>query len=86
LKARCWPKDLVRKVSRSIYEGARDMSREIARSWESRTSRRLRKKIEMLLAHLKRILKLDRLRLAQTAHATSSLSQPPHRTFGRWPS
>jgi transposase len=63
LKARCCPKDLVRKVSRSIYEGARDMAREIARSWEGRTSRRLRKKIEMLFAHLKRILKLDRLRL-----------------------
>ncbi len=27
------------------------------------TSRRLRKKVEMLFAHLKRILKLDRLRL-----------------------
>jgi hypothetical protein len=50
-------------VPRSIYEGARDMAREIARSWEGRTSRRLRKKIEMLFAHLKRILKLDRLRL-----------------------
>jgi len=63
LKARCCPKEPVRKVSRSIYEGARDMAREIARSWEGRTSRRLRKKIEMLFAHLKRILKLDRLRL-----------------------
>jgi hypothetical protein len=52
-----------RKVSRSIHEGARDMARQIARSWEGRVSRRLRKKIEMLLAHLKRILKLDRLRL-----------------------
>ena len=30
---------------------------------EGRASRRLRKKIEMLFAHLKRILKLDRLRL-----------------------
>ena len=39
------------------------MAREIARSWEGRTSRRLRKKVEMLFAHLKRILKLDRLRL-----------------------
>jgi len=39
------------------------MAREITRSWEGRTSRRLRKKIEMLFAHLKRILKLDRLRL-----------------------
>ena len=63
LKARCCPKDLVRKVPRSIHEGARDMAREIARSWEGRTSRRLRKKVEMLFAHLKRILKLDRLRL-----------------------
>jgi hypothetical protein len=36
--------------------------RQIARSWEGRTSRRLRKKIEMLFAYLKRILKLDRLR------------------------
>ena len=39
------------------------MARQIARSWEGGTSRRLRKKIEMLFAHLKRILKLDRLRL-----------------------
>ena len=30
---------------------------------EGHSSRRLRKKIEMLFAHLKRILKLDRLRL-----------------------
>ncbi|MGY3610730.1 MULTISPECIES: transposase [unclassified Bradyrhizobium] len=63
LKARCCPKDSVRKVPRSIHEGARDMARDIARSWEGRTSRRLRKKVEMLFAHLKRILKLDRLRL-----------------------
>jgi hypothetical protein len=50
-------------VPRSIYEVARDMARQIARSWEGRVSRRLRKKVEMLFAHLKRILKLDRLRL-----------------------
>jgi transposase len=63
LRSRCCPNTPARKVPRSIYEGARDMAREIARSWEGRTSRRLRKKIEMLFAHLKRILKLDRLRL-----------------------
>ena len=50
-------------MPRSIYEGARDMAREIAKSWEGRVSRRLRKKVEMLFAHLKRILRLDRLRL-----------------------
>ena len=63
LKARCCPKESARKVPRSIYEGAREMARQIARSWEGRISRRLRKKVEMLFAHLKRILKLDRLRL-----------------------
>ena len=63
LKSRCCPKQASRKVPRSIYEGARDMARQIAKSWEGRTSRRLRKKVEMLFAHLKRILKLDRLRL-----------------------
>jgi transposase len=63
LRSKCCPNAPARKVPRSIYEGARDMAREIARSWEGRTSRRLRKKIEMLFAHLKRILKLDRLRL-----------------------
>src|SRR5262249_39704409 len=62
LKSRCCPKSPAR-VPRSIYEGARDMARQIAKSWEGRTSRRLRKKVEMLFAHLKRILKLDRLRL-----------------------
>src|SRR5215813_9465300 len=53
LKSRCCPKQASRKVPRSIYEGARDMARQIARSWEGHTSRRLRKKIEMLFAHLK---------------------------------
>jgi transposase len=63
LKPRCCPKEPARKVPRSIYEGARDMARDIARSEEGRASRRHRKKVEMLFAHLKRILRLDRLRL-----------------------
>jgi len=63
LKPGCCPKEPLRRVPRSIYEGARDMARQIARSPEGRVSRRLRKKVEMLFAHLKRILKLDRLRL-----------------------
>ena len=63
LKARCCPKDPVRKVLRSIHEGARDMARDLALTDAYLTSRRERKKVEMLFAHLKRILKLDRLRL-----------------------
>ena len=39
------------------------MARDIATTDAYVTSRRERKKIEMLFAHLKRILKLDRLRL-----------------------
>ena len=63
LKPRCCPNSPARKVPRSIHEGARDMARVIARSPDGQVSRRLRKKVEMLFAHLKRILKLDRLRL-----------------------
>jgi transposase len=63
LKNHCCPNTSARKVPRSIHEGARDTARAIAKSFEGRVSRRLRKKIEMLFAHLKRILKLDRLRL-----------------------
>jgi hypothetical protein len=50
-------------VPRSIYEGARDLAREIAKTEAYIVSRRERKKVEMLFAHLKRILRLGRLRL-----------------------
>ena len=63
LKPRCCPNTPARKVTRSIYEGARDFARAIAKTDAYVTSRRQRKKVEMLFAHLKRILKLDRLRL-----------------------
>jgi transposase len=63
LKSRCCPNTPARKVPRSIYEGARDMARDIAKTAAYAVSRRERKKVEMLFAHLKRILRLDRLRL-----------------------
>ncbi|MBB5713082.1 transposase, partial [Sphingomonas xinjiangensis] len=63
LRQRCTPNTPARKVTRSIHEGARDLARDIATSDAYVTSRRQRKKVEMLFAHLKRILKLDRLRL-----------------------
>ncbi|TCS98805.1 transposase [Aquabacter spiritensis] len=63
LKPRCCPTTPARKIPRSIHEGARDMARAIAGTDAYVTSRRQRKKVEMLFAHLKRILKLDRLRL-----------------------
>jgi hypothetical protein len=63
LKPQCCPNAPARKIPRSIHEGARDMARDIASTDAYVTSRRERKKVEMLFAHLKRILKLDRLRL-----------------------
>jgi transposase len=63
LKPQCCPNTPARKIPRSIHEGARDMARDIAKTEAYATSRRERKKVEMLFAHLKRILKLDRLRL-----------------------
>ena len=62
-KERCCPKASARKVPRSLHEGARDLARKIAKTEAYATSRRERKKVEMLFAHLKRILRLDRLRL-----------------------
>jgi transposase len=63
LKMQCCPKEPARKVPRSIYEEARDVARACAKTEAYVQSRRDRKKIEMLFAHLKRILRLDRLRL-----------------------
>ncbi|HBS31522.1 MAG TPA: IS5/IS1182 family transposase [Parvularcula sp.] len=63
LKQRCCPDQPMRKVSRSVHEAARDVARAINASPDFQQSRRERKKVEMLFAHLKRILKLDRLRL-----------------------
>jgi DDE family transposase len=52
-----------RKIARSVYEVARNVARSVTKTRRYRQSRRDRKKVEMLFAHLKRILKLDRLRL-----------------------
>jgi hypothetical protein len=62
-KSRCCPNMVVRQITRSPHEPARDVARAIAKTDEYAQSRKDRKKVEMLFAHLKRILKLDRLRL-----------------------
>ena len=63
LKPRCCPNTPHRKIARSIHEAARDVARSLADTPSYRRSRNDRKKVEMLFGHLKRILKLDRLRL-----------------------
>ena len=63
LKPQCCPNVLNRKIVRNPHEPARDLAREIAKTDSFKRSFRQRKKIEMLFAHLKRILRLDKLRL-----------------------
>ena len=63
LKVQCCPKAPFRTIPRSIYEEARDVARALAKTKAFEQSCRERKRVEMLFAHLKRILRLARLRL-----------------------
>jgi transposase len=63
LKSCCCPGTPIRKIARSIYESARAVARGLAKTSLYRQSRKDRKKVEILFAHLKRILNLTRLRL-----------------------
>lgn len=68
LKSRCTTA-VARKVTRDIDENVRDHVRSLANTEAFQRSRRERKKVEMAFAHMKRILKLDRLRLRGLAGA-----------------
>ena len=57
-KEQCCPNTPRRKVTRSVHE-----AREVAKTPAYRRTRRQRKQVEMLFGHMKRILKVDRLRL-----------------------
>ena len=65
----CCPKSPSRKITRHIHEAARDVARAIAKTPAYDQTRRDRKKVEMLFAHLKRILGMGRLRLRGPAGA-----------------
>jgi hypothetical protein len=54
---------VIRKIDRSPHEPVRGVARAIGKTETYRQSRRERKKVEILFTHLKRILKLGRLRL-----------------------
>ena len=62
LKPKCTTA-IVRKITRDLNEQVRDQIRTLANTDAFHQSRRERKKVEMRFAHMKRILKLDRLRL-----------------------
>src|SRR6202040_4302299 len=61
LKAKCCPNMPARRIVRDVNETARDVPRALAKTQAFAQSRRDRKKVEMLFAHLKRILRLGRL-------------------------
>jgi hypothetical protein len=72
------PKEPSRKIPRDIHEHARDVARSFVGTEDFEQSRRARKKIEMRFAHLKRILKLGRLRLrggAQDEFVLAAIAQ-----------
>ena len=74
MKERCCPRTPVRKIVRSIHEAAGDVARRIRTTVQYQRSRYQRKKVEMLFAHLKRILKLDRLRLRGLSGASDEFT------------
>jgi Transposase DDE domain len=79
-KMRCCPKEPARKIPRSIHEEARDVARALAGTEAFEQSCRDRKRVEMLFAHLKGILRLGRLRLrgprdAQDEFALAAIAQ-----------
>jgi transposase len=63
LKTRCCPNAPSRKIPRDVKEAARDYVRSLVDTEPYEQSRRERKKVEMLFAHLKRHLGFERLRL-----------------------
>ena len=62
LKPKCTTA-VMRKVTRDVHEDVRDQVRALANTAAFQQSHRERKKIEMRFAHMKRIFRLDRLRL-----------------------
>src|SRR5467141_958633 len=63
LKSKCCPNTPARMIPRDVNEDARDTARALSRTEAFEQSRRDRKRVEMLFAHLKRIFRLNRLRL-----------------------
>ena len=89
MKPRCCPNSPTRKIARSLYEKSREAARKVADTAAYKQSRNDRKKVEVLFAHLKRILKLDRLRLrgrrgARDEFLLAATAQNLRRMAKRW--
>jgi transposase len=89
MKPSCCPNSPTRKIARSLYEKSREAARKVADTAAYKQSRNDRKKVEVLFAHLKRILKLDRLRLrgrrgARDEFLLAATAQNLRRMAKRW--
>src|SRR5262249_60919054 len=81
LKPKCCPNMPARRIVRDVNEAPRDVARALAKTEAFAQSRRDRKKVEMLFAHLKRILRLARLRLRGIALPDVAV---PLATYAGW--
>jgi hypothetical protein len=78
-KMQCCPHTPARQIPRDLHEDARDVARALAKTEAFEQSRRERKKVEMRFAHMKRIFRLDRLRLRGLSGANRQVPLPPLR-------
>jgi hypothetical protein len=62
-KMQCSPNTPMRQIPRELHQDARDVARALAKTEAFERSRRERKKVEMCFAHMKRIFRLEQLRL-----------------------
>jgi hypothetical protein len=79
----CCPNADARSVTRTPDEDARDFARECRKTKAYEVSRDKRKKVEMLFAHLKRILSLTRLRPRGPNGARDEFTLASHRLRAR---
>jgi transposase len=75
LKPRCCPNMPARRIVRDVNEDARDVARALAMTEAFEQSCRDRKRVEMLFAHLKRILRLRGPRGAQDEFTLAAIAQ-----------
>jgi hypothetical protein len=73
LKPRCCPNTPARRIARSVHEDARDYTRQLAQTEAYAQSRNDRKKVEIVFAHMKRIIGLRRFRLRGMTGARDEL-------------
>jgi hypothetical protein len=63
------------QIPRDLREDARDIARALAETEAFERSRRERKKVEMCFAHMKRIFRLDQLRLRGFSFGTRQVGR-----------